>query len=135
MDEAKRELVQSWLIRAQRDLATARKLVVGSDPYLDTASYHRQQSAEKAVKGFLVYNDQRVDKTHDVERLITAAIPYDAQFSSWVAAGARLTPYATEYRYPGGAVEPDQNEFDQAMQDTEALYNFVLSLLPAEVHP
>ena len=46
---AKLELVQNWLIKAQHDLAAARKLSVGPDPYLDVAVYHCQQAAEKAV--------------------------------------------------------------------------------------
>lgn len=65
MDEAKRSLVQAWLIKAQRDLASAQRLSVGDDPLLDTAAYHCQQAAEKAIKGFLVFSDVRVRKTHD----------------------------------------------------------------------
>ena len=82
MDDAKRELVQGWLIKAQHDLATARKLTTDPDPYLDTAIYHCQQAAEKAVKGFLVFHDQRFEKTHDIQLLITLAAPFGARFSS-----------------------------------------------------
>ena len=59
--EAKRILIQNWLTKAQHDLSAAVKL--SSDPdLLDTAIYHCQQSAEKSVKGFLVYRDQRFEK-------------------------------------------------------------------------
>jgi HEPN domain-containing protein len=58
MDEAKRELVQSWLTKAQHDLAAARKLSDEPDSYLDTAIYHCQQAAEKVIKGFLVFHDR-----------------------------------------------------------------------------
>ena len=51
MDEAKRDLVRSWLTKAQHDLASSRKLSADPDPYLDTAIYHCQQAAEKVVKG------------------------------------------------------------------------------------
>ena len=135
MDEAKQQLVQSWLIKAQRDLDTARKLSADPDPYLDTAIYHCQQAAEKAIKGFLVFHDQRFEKTHDLETLISLAIPFGAGFSSWLDAGERLTPYAAAFRYPGEILEPDQVEFDQALQAAEGLYAFVLSLLPRIVHP
>ena len=70
---AKLELVRNWLIRAQHDLAAARKLATGPDPYLDVAVYHCQQAAEKAVKGFLVFHDQPFEKTHDVEVLVSLA--------------------------------------------------------------
>src|SRR2546422_5099905 len=105
------------------------------DPYLDTAIYHCQQAAEKAVKGCLVFHDQRFEKTHDIEALISLAIPFNAQFSSWLGAGQRLTSYAAVFRYPGEILEPDQAEFDQALQTAEGLYAFVLTLLSAEVHP
>ncbi len=42
MDEAKRELVRGWLVKAQHDLATARKAAAEPDPYLDTTIYHCQ---------------------------------------------------------------------------------------------
>ena len=40
MDKATLELAGNWLLKAQRDLATARKLAAGPEPYLDTAIYH-----------------------------------------------------------------------------------------------
>lgn len=135
MDEAKRELVQSWLIKAQHDLAAARKLSSDPDPYLDIAIYHCQQTAEKAVKGFLVFHDQPFEKTHDMEVLIKLAMPFDTRFSSWLDAGVRLTPYASAFRYPGETMEPDRDEFEQALKAADGIYAFVLSLLPGEVHP
>jgi HEPN domain-containing protein len=135
MDDAKRELVQLWLTKAQHDVAAARKLSVGPDPYLDIAIYHCQQAAEKAMKGFLVFHDRRFTKTHDIESLISLAIPFNTQFSSWLGTGRLLTPYAGMFRYPGERWEPDRPEFDQALQAAEELYTFVLSILPAEVHP
>lgn len=135
MEEAKQQLVQNWLIKAQHDLATAQKLSADPDPYLDTAIYHCQQAAEKAVKGFLVFHDQRFEKVHDVRLLIEIAAMLESSLSPWLDTGERLTPYATAFRYPGEILEPDREEFDQAFEDAESLYNFILSLLPAEVHP
>ena len=97
---AKLELVRNWLIKAQHDLAAARKLATGPDPYLDVAVYHCQQAAEKAVRGFLVFHDQPFEKTHDVEVLVSSAQHYDSGFSTQLEAAVRLTPYATEFRYP-----------------------------------
>ena len=132
---AKLELVRNWLIKAQHDLAAARKLATDPDPYLDVAVYHCQQAAEKAIKGFLVFHDQPFEKTHDLEVLITLALRYDARFSEWLEAAVRLTPYATEFRYPSDLLEPDPDEFEQAMEAASGLYDFVLSLLPPNVRP
>jgi HEPN domain-containing protein len=90
MDEAKRQLVQSWLIKAQHDLAAARKLSAEPDSYLDTAIYHCQQAAEKAVKGFLVFHDQDFEKTHNIQLLITLATSFEVGFSSWLEVAERF---------------------------------------------
>ena len=135
MNEAKRQLVQGWLTKAQHDLASARVLAASSLPLLDTAIYHCQQAAEKAVKGFLVFCDQEFERVHDIEVLIRAAVPHAAGFSAWVDVGRRLTPYARIFRYPGYVTEPTREQFNEAMSAAERLYNFALSLLPEEVRP
>jgi HEPN domain-containing protein len=134
-DEAKHSLVHSWLNKARRDLDSAHKLSADPDQYLDTAIYHCQQAAEKVLKGFLVFHDRRFEKTHDVRALIEQARTIDGGFTEWQEIGQNLTKYAAAFRYPSETIEPDQAEFEQAVKDAEALYTFVLSLLPVEVHP
>ncbi len=135
MTDAKAQLVQSWLTKAQHDLASARVLATSDLPLLDTAIYHCQQAAEKAVKGYLVFCDQEFERVHDIEVLIRSAMPYVAEFTDWIDVGIQLTPYARIYRYPGYAAEPSREQFDQAMSAAEGLYKFVLSLLPEEMWP
>lgn len=66
MTDAKAQLVRSWLTRAWHDLASARVLAASTPPLLDTAIYHCQQAAEKAVKGYLTFCDQEFERIHDV---------------------------------------------------------------------
>ena len=137
MDEAKRELIRAWLIKSRNDLTAARE--IGALPHgpLDTAIYHCQQAAEKAVKGFLAFHDHRLERSHDVERLVDLAGSYHASFAKWQEAAITLTPYATAYRYPGESttLEPSRAEFDEALELAINLVNFVLLLLPKEVQP
>lgn len=74
MDEANRELVSNWLRKASHDLAAARLLGASHPPILDVAAYHCQQAAEKALKAYLVFYDQRVAKIHDVGLLLDQVI-------------------------------------------------------------
>jgi len=127
--------VQNWLIKAQHDLATARKLAADPEPYLDTAIYHCQQAAEKALKGFLVFHDQEFEKSHHRPLLVTQAASLDAQFATQLDAAELLTPYATAFRYPGEVMEPDREEFGHGLHAAEELDALVLSLLPKEVYP
>jgi HEPN domain-containing protein len=62
----KDELVQNWLIKTQHDLLAAKKLSAEPEIYGDIAIYHCQQSAEKAVKGFLILHNQEFPRTHDI---------------------------------------------------------------------
>jgi HEPN domain-containing protein len=129
------ELVRNWLVKAHHDLATARKAASEPDPYLDTAIYHCQQAAEKAMKGFLAFHDQPLQRTHDIELLLNLATAFEPRFADWLDASERLTRYATQYRYPADVMEPDPDEFDQALLDADGLYHFVLSLLPTDLGP
>ena len=135
MGDAKQELVQNWLHKAGRDLDSAERLASGQNPLLDTAIYHCQQVAEKALKGWLTYHDQRFEKTHDVRMLVTLAIGLKADFAAWNNVAETLTPYATAYRYPGETLEPSHAEFDTAYQMAQNIYQYILSILPPEVHP
>jgi HEPN domain-containing protein len=135
MDDAKKELVQAWLSKARRDLDSAKRLASGSKPFLDTAIYHCQQAAEKALKGWLAYHDQRYEKTHDVRMLVTLAATLKTDFTQWFDTAEALTPYATAYRYPGETLEPTRSEFEAALQMAKALYQYILSCLPPEVNP
>lgn len=135
MSDAKHDLVSLWLLKAQHDLAAAQKITSGEDTYLDVAIYHCQQAAEKALKGFLVFHDQRFEKTHDLGLLVDLAARFDPSFAQWLDAADQLTPYATAFRYPGEAIVPSADEFQKAVQAAGALLNFVLSRLPEGVHP
>jgi hypothetical protein len=87
------------------------------------------------LKGFLAFHDQPLQRTHEVELLLSLAIPMEARFAEWEDAGERLTRYATQYRYPADVMEPETDEFNQALTDAEGLYHFVLSVLPTDLHP
>ncbi len=135
MDETQTELVKAWLLKAQHDLIAIRKLSEGPEACLDTAIYHCQQAAEKSIKGFLVYRNQRFEKTHDLRILLELALPYEPRFSSLKNSAVLLTPYAAEFRYPGDFIEPSREEFEEALEATREVWDFVLSLLPPETHP
>jgi len=133
MTDAKAQLVRSWLIKAKHDLASARVLAASTPPLRDTAIYHCQQAAEKAVKSYLAFCDQEAERVHDIEVLIRSAMSHAREFENWIDGGIELTPYARLYRYPGYAAEPSREQFDRAMSVAEGLYEFVVSLLPPEM--
>lgn len=128
---------KAWMIKAWRDLETARRAATGQPPFYDVAAYHCQQAAEKAVKAFLVHYGKPYEKTHDIEVLVDLASVLDSRFSRLADAADALTPYATRFRYPNAtfAVEPQPTEYDEAFKHAQTVYDFVLNLLPLELRP
>jgi HEPN domain-containing protein len=128
---------RAWMVKAWRDLEIARRAVDGEPPLYDMAVYHCQQSAEKAIKAFLVYREKPFEKTHDLEVLVDLACEVDSTFSRLTDGADALTPYATRFRYPNAtfAVEPQPVEYTEAAQHAQAIYDFVLNLLPQEARP
>jgi HEPN domain-containing protein len=119
--------------KARRDLLSAKRLTRGNDPYFDTAIYHCQQTAEKAVKGWLVYHDQSFEKTHDLRLLVTLASEIESKFTEWFDVAEQISPYATAYRYPGEMLEPTEDEFKHAFAASSKFYDFICSMLPIEL--
>ena len=137
MDDTRKELLRSWLTKAASDLRSAQVLGSAEDPTLDTAIYHCQQAAEKAVKAFLVHCGIAPEKTHDIRNLTIQAAAHEPRFNELMEMAAALTPYAWEFRYPDDLAEtyPTREEFDEALRQARSIYNFVLNLLPREAKP
>ena len=53
------------------------------------------------------------------------------------AAAEILTPYVSAFRYPGLTDDPmpSREEFDAALQQAQAIYDFVLNLVPTAARP
>lgn len=116
MDEATRQQVDAWLLKARRDLDSARRLVLGSPPYRDTAVYHCQQAAEKSIKALLAARGIRFPRSHDLTLLVSLAAGVLSDVPGLAEAAAVLTPYATLYRYPDAVMEPDDADVAEALE-------------------
>lgn len=133
MSDTKVILTRSWLVKAERDLRSARRLADAEDSLLDTAAYHCQQAAEKGLKGFLLYHDIRFEKTHDLELLLSQAERIEPEFCVCRGAGRILTPLAVEFRYPGEYIEPEHEEYLEAYLAAVEIFKFVMKRLPKDV--
>jgi len=110
MAEAREREAAAWLHRARDDLGAARKLLAGSDPFAATAAYHCQQAAEKALKAMIASTGDAIPKTHDLRVLLGRCIPLDQSLDELADACDELTPYATEFRYPGDTPDPGPDQ-------------------------
>jgi HEPN domain-containing protein len=98
------------MIKARSDLATADLLINGQEKHFDTGSYHCQQAAEKALKGWLTAKEIVFPKTHVLEELLELCIPSATAFAQFRRHCEELTPLGHEFRYPGDVIEPNNQQ-------------------------
>ncbi len=118
---------ENWIKKAQNDLKSARKLISGDDPILDTAVYHTQQCAEKSLKAYLTYQQIPFAKTHDLRVLNEIAAEKDQTFIDIMKYSIILNPYATAFRYPDMPFEPEIIDVKEAIDAALNIYEFVVS--------
>lgn len=82
------------------DLEWCRRLSQQGGYYL--ACFLAQQSAEKALKGFLYAQGMEVVLGHSVRRLCQQASSYDPLFAQYVEGWSTLDTYYIPTRYPNG---------------------------------
>jgi len=124
--------IEAWLYKAKNDLKSALKLLDGDDPIMDTAIYHTQQCAEKALKGYLAFKRKPLKKTHDIELLVEICSAIDSDFEKLYDYSENLTPYATAFRYPDIYLEPDYDEVYEAIDMARAILKFVEEKITSE---
>ncbi len=88
MDEEKTRAVGQWLRKGRHDLRSAYRLYTDTPPLLDTAAYHCQQAAEKALKDYLTQHDISFRKTH----LLVPLVAESSRRCSWRVCIARPRP-------------------------------------------
>jgi len=124
-----REAVASWLAKARSDLASARILIKGSEPHLDTGTYHCHQAAEKALKGWLTSRQTEFRKTHDLEELLHQCSALNPSFGAFRDCARFLLPFATQFRCPGDVFEPPMSEALEALECASNIVEFILAEL------
>jgi HEPN domain-containing protein len=131
------ELAREWLRKAGQSLIAAELLVSEPNFMLEIAVHHCQQAGEKTLKGYLTMQDQLALKTHDLKRLSSECARFNPSFHEFEAETAWLNPLAAGYRYPGDTNCPalSSADLDKALAAARRIYDFVLSVLPAETHP
>lgn len=115
---------EEWLLKADHDLKSAELLVKNSE-LLDTSIYHTQQCAEKALKAFLVYHEQEIEKTHHLKIILERCILIDESFTGLTEHAIFLTPFATGFRYPDDWMMPDLADVEQAILSAGEIYSFI----------
>ena len=133
-DDEKSLLTRAWLVKAEHDLIAAER-ASAPPPVRDIVVFHCQQALEKALKGFLTWHDRPFTKTHNLLTLVEHCEEIADAFTSLRQAAELLTPYAVEFRYPSGTMEPTHEAAETARHRAKEAVDFVTARLPSSVRP
>ena len=101
-----------WLRIAEKDLGRIEHLLDVEDP--EAAGFFLQQAVGKFLKAFLLSKGWELERIHDLEALLNAALVYDSSLESFRAACQKITGFYFVERYPfiveTGLTEDDVRE-------------------------
>ncbi len=118
---------EEWFEKGNKDYKSAIKLFEDDDDLYENVAFHCQQCVEKYLKGYLVSNNQDIEKTHSIEKILKKCQMLD-NFSSFYEL-ADLTIFAVSFRYPGESIEVDKKDIISFINKTKELIEFVQMLL------
>jgi len=114
--------VVEWYQIAEDDLYSAKVLNDQVRKPIEIICYHCAQSAEKILKGFLVYNDVEPPKTHNLLLLHELCVKIDNNFTNVRLECGMLNKFANEIRYPHW-FDVSQSDADLSIKSVEKIKN------------
>ena len=126
-DELTLDETRRWFRYAREDMDAARFLWTANPNVPRHACWLSQQAVEKALKAALLYEEEDIEYTHDLEGLAILLL------ESWAIDMTpeylnRLSNWIVEARYPGEWQEPTAQDAEEAL----ALAQHVFGLIEEE---
>lgn len=122
---AKEKLVKEWLSKGQKDMDDA-EFLFKNNRAEENISFHIQQAAEKYLKGFLIYHSWKLEKIHDLVKLLEEAIKIDKSFNQFSKPLRKITNFYFESRYPVGyKMEYTKQELKDSINQTKNLIKLI----------
>ncbi|NOY97755.1 MAG: HEPN domain-containing protein [Chloroflexi bacterium] len=124
-------VAKKWLAYADGDLRVAEHSMNDVSPSYHTICFLCQSAGEKFLKGYLIVQGWRLEKTHDLLALLNHCVEYDASFGELVEGGTFLNEYVVAGRYPGDLSIDDIGRADaeEALLAAKSIRGRVVSAL------
>ncbi len=114
-----------WINCSEDDLAYAKK-ALRDEECICPALFSTQQCAEKALKAYLAYQQQPINKIHDLIELVVSCAKFDQSFNMLMTYAESLNPYQIKTRYPGLiSIIPTVQTLKASIDEAEQVLNFV----------
>jgi len=130
--KTKKELLKSWIKKAEKDLLTAEHELSFPDAVTEGVCFHCQQAVEKFLKAYSLLLGIPFTKTHEIGELITKCEDKDKELSAFKEEADKLTDYAIDVRYPEEPFEPTLEEAKEALEIAKKIKGFVLNRIALE---
>ena len=109
-----------WLRIAEKDFARVEHLLSVDDP--EAAGFYLQQAVEKFLKAFLLVQGWKLERIHDLEVLLNAAVAYDQSLEPFREVCQKITGFYFVERYPDvGGDDLTENDIRQAFEQSRGL--------------
>lgn len=131
--KTKKELINSWIKKAEKDLLTAEHELSFPDGVKESICFHCQQAVEKFLKAYLILLGIPFTKTHEIGELITKCEKKDKEITIFKEEADKLTDYAIVVRYPGESLEPTSEEAKEAFEIAKKIKEVVLNRIAADL--
>jgi HEPN domain-containing protein len=123
------KIIMEWKRLSDMDLSIANHLFELHRPMpIEGICFHAQQTAEKMLKCFLVYNEIEPPKIHDMRELIEMCIEIEDGFNVIYNESTSLTKYAVLPRYPA-ELELEEADAERAIRYATKVGEYVKGLL------
>jgi HEPN domain-containing protein len=83
MKQDKKEEILKWFEKADHDIIMAQRAIEIAPLILDSACFHCQQTVEKYLKAYLLYQGKDIKKTHNLIFLREQCADFDSDFENF----------------------------------------------------
>ncbi len=126
MDKNSKLKFMEWAKRAEEDITVA-QLVLAENGPPNQICFHAQQSAEKYLKGYLIFKEQKFEKVHQLRYLLELCARIEPSFEILKEDTFYLTRFYIETRYPSDNPDFTPSEAKRALGASLKIKEFILN--------
>lgn len=119
------KIPNDWFRIGNNELEFAKLGFNGSGAFYPSICFMCQQTAEKYLKGFLLFSKKTYPKIHDLTELIKLCGKVDSDFLKFLGEADYLSQYYLVVRYPIEYKEASRKEAKEAIEAAEKIINFI----------
>ena len=88
------------------------------------------EAVERYLEGYLISSGWKLERIHDLSRLLECAANYDQVFEQYALLADTLTQQFWAQHYPGGDLEDVGSDYDELRQQAGEMIDLILASVP-----